>query len=81
MGDTIYLYDEDGNEIPFEFLDTIHYEKSEYVALRPLEGASTDEVLILLVEGDNLCIVEDQRTMQAVYKAFQKKHSDLEFRD
>ena len=81
MGETIYLYDEDGNEIPFEFLDTVNYHKNEYVCLRPMEGSSSDEVLILLVEGDELAIVENTATMQAVYKEFQKKHSELEFRD
>ena len=34
----ITLYDEDGNEVPFEFLDYIEYDHCKYVALLPLEG-------------------------------------------
>ncbi len=82
MDDILYLYDEDGNEIPFEFLDEIIYQDNQYVALRPMEGASTDEVLILLVEGDSFSLVENQKTIDAVYKQFQSAHkADYDFRD
>ncbi|MBQ3996108.1 MAG: DUF1292 domain-containing protein, partial [Clostridia bacterium] len=46
----IVLYDEDGNEVPFEFLDYIEYDHCNYVALLPLEGDMENaEVLILQV--------------------------------
>lgn len=82
MDDILYLYDEDGNEIPFEFLDEINYQGGQYVALRPMDGASVDEVLILLVEGDDFQLVEDAKVLDAVYKQFQKANADqYEFRD
>ncbi|HPZ00962.1 MAG TPA: DUF1292 domain-containing protein [Clostridiales bacterium] len=82
MNNTLYLYDEDGNEIPFEFLDEIDYNGNQYVALRPMEGTGTDEVLILLVEGDNFSLVENQKTLHTVYQLFQEAQKDnYTFRD
>ena len=51
----ITLYDEDGNEVPFEFLDYIEYDHCKYVALLPLAGdLENAEVLILqLVENES----------------------------
>lgn len=45
----IILYDEDGNEVPFEFLDYLEYDHCDYVALLPLAGdlEHNAEVLIL----------------------------------
>ena len=34
----IYLNDENGNDVKFEFLDLIEYESEQYVVLLPAEG-------------------------------------------
>ena len=82
MDSILYLYDEDGNEIAFEFLDEIDYRGGQYVALRPTEGSSTDEVLILLVEGDDFSLVGNPKTVQAVYQLFRESHKEeYDFRD
>lgn len=86
---TIILYDEDGNEVPFEFLDYIEYNHCKYVALLPLEGdLENAEVLILqLVEDDStgeqdFDIVEDTKLLNKLYKQFQEDHKDeYNFRD
>ena len=84
----IVLYDEDGNEVPFEFLDYIEYDHCNYVALLPLEGDMENaEVLILQVvenEGgeQDFDIVEDTKLLARLYRQFQDDHRDeFNFRD
>ena len=84
----IVLYDEDGNEVPFEFLDYIEYDHCNYVALLPLEGdLENAEVLILqVVESEDgeqdFDIVEDRKLLDKLYRQFQEEHRDeFNFRD
>lgn len=84
----ITLYDEDGNEVPFEFLDYIEYDHCNYVALLPLEGDMENaEVLILqVVENEDgeqdFDIVEDTKLLARLYRQFQDDHRDeFNFRD
>ena len=84
----IVLYDEDGNEVPFEFLDYIEYDHCNYVALLPLEGDMENaEVLILqVVENEvgeqDFDIVEDTKLLAKLYRQFQDDHRDeFNFRD
>lgn len=85
----ITLFDEDGNEVPFEFLDYIEYDHCKYVALLPLAGdLENAEVLILqLVEDEatgeqDFDIVEDAKLLDKLYRQFQEDHKDeFNFRD
>ena len=84
----IVLYDEDGNEVPFEFLDYIEYDHCNYVALLPLEGDMENaEVLILQVvenedDEQDFDIVEDTKLLARLYRQFQDDHRDeFNFRD
>lgn len=85
----ITLFDEDGNEVPFEFLDYIEYDHCKYVALLPLAGdLENAEVLILqLVEDEatgeqDFDIVEDAKLLDKLYQQFKETHKDeFNFRD
>lgn len=79
----VYLHDEEGSEIPFEFLDVIPYEGEEYVVLLPVEGED-GQVVILRVEplGDEeeneaYCTVEDPAVLAAVFECFKEKYKDI----
>ena len=53
LNNIVILNDENGEEIPFEFLDVIEYEGEEYVVLLPVEEDEEDdlgEVVILKIE-------------------------------
>ena len=52
LDNIIVLNDENGEEVPFEFLDVIEYEGEEYVVLLPVEEDEEDsgEVVILKIE-------------------------------
>ncbi len=84
----IILFDEDGNEVPFEFLDYIEDNNCKYVALLPLEGdLDNAEVLILqVVESENgeqdFDIIESPKLLNKLYRKFQEDHKDeFNFRD
>lgn len=75
--DILVLVDENGEEVEFEYLDTVEYEGEEYVVLIPVkaEEAEVDEVVILrLEEGENgedaFATVEDDEILNAVFEEF-----------
>ncbi|MBQ6420816.1 MAG: DUF1292 domain-containing protein [Clostridia bacterium] len=78
----IMLNDEEGNDIPFEFLDSIQYEGEEYMVLLPTDDEEADEVVILRVEElndeeESLVPVEDDTVLQKVFDLFKEQNSDV----
>lgn len=83
LDNTIILNDENGKEVPFEFLDLIDYMGEEYVILLPKdESDDAGEVVILKVdESDSedeeaYTSVDDEKTLQAVLNIFKEKFKD-----
>ena len=80
------LTDENGADVEFEYLDCIEYEGKEYLILLPVEGEEA-EIVILEVEpvdeeNENYLAVEDENTLNAVYKIFKEHyHGILTFED
>ncbi len=75
------LTDENGNDVDFEYLDSIDYEGKEYLVLMPAEEDST-EVVILEVEPvdeetENYLSVGDEAVLNAVYEIFKERYKDL----
>ena len=83
----IVLYDEDGNEQTFEFLDTLEMDTGTYIALTPVyedeeedEESDDTEVLFMKVSRDEqnpeeeiLLIVEDDDELDAVFEEFSRR--------
>ena len=81
----IVLYDEDGNEQTFEFLDTLEMDTGTYIALTPVyedeeedDESDDTEVLFMKVSRDEqnpeeeiLLIVEDDDELDAVFEEFE----------
>ena len=83
LDNRITLKDEDGNDVVFEFLDLIEYDKEEYIVLLPEEGSEgDDEVVILKVEEsddedeESYVGVEDEAALNAVFAIFKEKFKD-----
>lgn len=79
----IVLNDENGEEVPFEFLDLIEYEGEEYVVLLPVEeNDDADEVVILKLEDtesedeESYVSVDDEEVLNAVFDMFKEKFKD-----
>lgn len=79
----IFLEDEEGNEIPFEFVDVIEYGKEEYAILLPVNKELEDGAVILQIDqeedsGEEVYYsVEDEAVLDAVFQLFQKKWKDM----
>ena len=77
----VTFVDENGEEITFEFLDSIEYEGKEYLCLLPTEEGN-NEVVILEVEpideeNENYLAVEDEKILDAVYAVFKDHYKDI----
>ena len=77
----VTFVDENGEEITFEYLDSIDYEGKEYLCLLPTEEGN-NEVVILEVEpideeNENYLAVEDEKTLDAVYAIFKDHFKDI----
>ena len=75
----LLLTDENGNEIPFEYLDCIEHEGKEYLVLMPMDE---DEIVILEVEpvdeeNENYLAVSDEAVLDAVYAIFKERYADI----
>lgn len=76
----VYLSDEEGTEIAFEFVDEIQYEGNTYVVLLPVDEEDSEEVVILMAEEgeeESYVSVEDEATLQAVFDIFKDKYQDV----
>ena len=84
LDNIIVLNDENGEEVPFEFLDLIELEGEEYVVLLPVEKDEEDagEVVILKVEDtdseeeESYVSVEDEEILNKVFEMFKEKFKD-----
>ena len=75
------LTDENGNEVNFEYLDSIEYNGVEYLVLAP-EGDEEGETVILEVqpvdeENENYMGVEDEAVLDAVFGIFKERYKDI----
>lgn len=75
------LTDENGNDVDFEYLDSVDYQGKEYLVLMPAEEDST-EVVILEVEPvdeelENYLSVGDEAVLNAVYDIFKERYKDV----
>lgn len=86
LDNIVQLYDEDGNEVNFEFLDLIELDEEEYVVLLPVseEGDEEEgEVVILKLEDseedeekESYVSVEDEEILNKVFEIFKEKFKD-----
>ena len=78
------LTDENGEDVDFEYMDSIEYEGKEYLVLIPVEDES-GEIVILEIEPvdeetENYLSVDDEAVLNAVFGIFKEKYKDvLEF--
>ena len=75
------LTDENGEEVEFEYLDSVEYEGKEYLVLMPADEES-NEIIILEVEPvdeetENYLSVGDENVLNAVYSIFKERYKDV----
>ncbi len=81
QGTILTLTDENGEDVDFDYLDSIDYEGKEYLVLMPVDEVST-EIVILEVEpvdeeNENYLSVDDEGILNAVYDIFKERYKDI----
>lgn len=80
----ILLVDNDGNEIEFEYIDSVEYGGNAYVVLVQLDDDSDDtEAVILRVEKgeedkESYVGIDDENELNAVFELFLKQQEQYE---
>lgn len=78
----IYLNDEDGNEVPFEYLDLVELDGEEYIVLIPADDEESAEVVILRIEPtedpdvESYVGVSDGDILDKVFAIFKERFAD-----
>ena len=75
------LTDENGDDVDFEYMDSIEYKGKEYLVLIPVEDES-GEIVILEIEPvdeetENYLSVDDEAVLNAVFGIFKEKYKDI----
>ena len=75
------LTDENGEDMEFEYLDSIQYQDKEYLVLLPAQEDS-NEIVILEIqpvdeENENYVAVTDEAVLDAVYGIFKERFKDI----
>ena len=78
---TLTMTDENGEEVTFEYLDSVEYEGKEYLVLLPLEEED-NSIVILEVEpvdeeNENYLSIDDENLLNTVYGLFKEKYKDI----
>lgn len=86
LDNIVQLYDEDGNEVNFEFLDLVELDDEQYVVLLPIteEGEEEEgEVVILKLEDseededkESYVSIDDEEILNKVFEIFKEKFKD-----
>jgi len=74
------LTDENGEEVNFEYLDSVELEGKEYLVLMPEE--ESNEIVILEVEPvdeetENYLSVSNEKVLNTVYGIFKERYKDV----
>ena len=74
------LTDENGEEVNFEYLDSVELDGKEYLVLMPEE--ESNEIVILEVEPvdeetENYLSVSDEKVLNTVYGIFKERYKDV----
>ena len=77
----LVLTDDKGNDVEFEYLDSVDYEGKEYLVLLPVDEAET-QVVILEVEpvdeeNENYLAVTDEVLLNTIYGIFKERYKDI----
>ena len=86
LANILTLTDENGEEINFEYLDSVELDGKEYLVLMP-EDEESNEIVILEVEPvdeetENYLSVTDEKVLNTVYGIFKERYKDqINFED
>ena len=78
----ITLFDDEGTEYEYEFLDCIDYEGKKYAVLLPVEEQPGEEGMVAIMEiteadgEESLEFVEDDDLLDKIFEIFMENNAD-----
>lgn len=83
--DILLLTDEDGEDIPFQIIDTLELHGDNYAIMMPLDDDEDESIFIFRIteddEGPQYEQIEDEDLLQRVFDVYQSSSEDYEFCD
>lgn len=83
--DVILLSDEEGNEVPFQIIDTLELADEVFAILAPLEEDEDEGILIFRIledeDGQQFEQMDDEDIVQRVLDVYRSSDEDYEFCD
>lgn len=80
LDNVIVLTDEDGNDVEFEWLDTVEMNDNTYVVVLPADEEA-DEVVILKMEKNDeeetFVGLEDEKEINEVFEEFKSRNQEI----
>lgn len=77
--DVVVLTDDEGNDVEFEWLDTVEYNGNNYIVVIPTDEDAED-VVILRMEGseeeESFVGIDNEKEVNEVFEIFKKKNKD-----
>jgi uncharacterized protein YrzB (UPF0473 family) len=77
----LVLTDSNGQDVEFEYLDTVEYQGKEYLVLSPLDEPEIGLVIMEIEpvdeETENYLAVEDEQILSAVFAIFKERYKDI----
>jgi len=85
LDNVIVLTDDEGNDVEFEWLDTLQMNDKTYVVVLPAEDDAEEVVILRMEEEDEeetFIGLEDEEEINAVFEAFKEKNKEnFDFED
>ena len=76
----VVLTDDEGQDIEFEWLDTVEMGEDQYIVLLPTDDEEAEEVVIFKMEIDeeteNFVSVDNEEELNKVYDLFKERNKE-----
>lgn len=77
--DVVVLTDDEGNDVEFEWLDTVEYNGNQYIVVIPTDDDAEDVVILRMEkndEGETFVGLEDEKEVNEVFDVFKEKNKE-----
>ena len=80
LDNIVVLTDDEGQDIEFEWLDTIEMGEDQYIVLLPADDEEAEEVVIFKMEieeeTENFISVDNEEELNKVYEVFKERNKE-----
>jgi len=77
--DVVVLTDDEGNDVEFEWLDTVEYNGNQYIVVIPTDEEAEDVVILRMErnEEEETCVgMENETEVNEVFDVFKEKNKE-----